>query len=82
MACDQDLDLVYYLRLGEIDSLVAENTFAMGYQATRLITEHRVGGKVRAPGRVLRFAPRLVTRDNVDTPEIQKMLNMDWRPTE
>lgn len=82
VACDQDLDLVYYLRLGEIDSLVAENTFAMGYQATRLITEHRVGGKVRAPGRVLRFAPRLVTRDNVDTPEIQKMLNMDWRPTE
>jgi ribose transport system substrate-binding protein len=81
---------VYYLRLGEIDSLVAENTFAMGYQATRLITEHRAGRRVRAAGlssgetqgRVLRFAPRLVTRDNVDTPEIQKMLNMDWRPTE
>ena len=44
VACDQDLDLLYYLRLGEIDSLVAENTFAMGYQATRLITEHRAGG--------------------------------------
>jgi hypothetical protein len=29
---------------------------------------------------VLRFAPRLVTRENVDTPEIQQMLNMDWRP--
>jgi ribose transport system substrate-binding protein len=98
VACDQDLDLVYYLRLGEIDSLVAENTFAMGYQATRLITAHRSGGKARAAdlapglapgvapgmtqGRVSRFAPRLVTRENVDTPEIQRMLNMDWRPTE
>jgi hypothetical protein len=30
---------------------------------------------------VLRFAPRLVTRENVDTPEIQQMLNMDWRPS-
>ncbi len=79
VACDQDLDLLYYLRLGEIDSLVAENTFAMGYQATRLITGHRAGG---AQGQVLHFAPRLVTRENVDTPEIQQMLNMDWRPTQ
>jgi ribose transport system substrate-binding protein len=90
VACDQDLDLVYYLRLGEIDSLVAENTFAMGYQATRLITEHRTSAGARAAGltageteeRVLRFAPRLVTRENVDMPEIQQMLNMDWRPSE
>jgi ribose transport system substrate-binding protein len=79
VACDQDLDLLYYLRLGEIDSLVAENTFAMGYQATRLITEHRAR---RTQGQVLRFAPRLVTRENVDTPEIQQILNMDWRPAQ
>jgi ribose transport system substrate-binding protein len=79
VACEQDLDLLYYLRLGEIDSLVAENTFAMGYQATRLITEHHAGA---AQGKVLHFTPRLVTRENVDTPEIQQMLNMDWRPTQ
>jgi ribose transport system substrate-binding protein len=76
VACDQDLDLVYYLRLGEIDSLVAENTYAMGYQAARLVM-----GVERAEGQVTRFAPRLVTRENVDTPEIQQMLNMDWRPS-
>lgn len=79
VACDQDLDLIYYLRLGEIDSLVAENTFGMGYQAAQLITEHRAGA---AQGTVVRFAPRLVTRENVDTPEVQQILNMDWRPTE
>jgi ribose transport system substrate-binding protein len=79
VACDQDLDLIYYLRLGEIDSLVAENTFAMGYQATQLITKRRAG---TGQGRVLRFAPRLVTRENVDTPEVQQILNMDWRPTQ
>jgi ribose transport system substrate-binding protein len=82
IACDQDLDLVYYLRRGEIDSLVAEDTFAMGYRATRLITEHRTGTAERQVAQVLRFAPRLVTRENVDTPEIQQMLNMDWRPTQ
>jgi ribose transport system substrate-binding protein len=78
VACDQDLDLMYYLRLGEIDSLVAQDTFAMGYRATQMITER--SGRERAR-RVERFAPRLVTRENVDTPEIQQMLNMDWRPT-
>jgi DNA-binding LacI/PurR family transcriptional regulator len=57
---------------------VAENTFAMGYQAARLIAEHR--GNEQQAGRLVRFAPRLVTRANVDTPEIQQMLNMDWRP--
>jgi ribose transport system substrate-binding protein len=83
VACDQDLDLLYYLRLGEIDSLVAENTFAMGYRATRLISEHRAGTTPDVTqGRVLRFAPRLVTRENVDTPEVQQILNMDWRPTQ
>ncbi|MFL6429674.1 MAG: substrate-binding domain-containing protein [Acidobacteriaceae bacterium] len=79
VACDQDLDLLYYLRLGEVDSLVAENTFGMGYQATQLITGHRSGA---AQGRILSFAPRLVTRENVDTPEVQQILNMDWRPTQ
>ena len=47
--------------------------------ATRLITEHRAG---RTQAQVLRFAPRLVTRENVDTPEIQQILNMDWRPAQ
>jgi ribose transport system substrate-binding protein len=61
---------------------VAEDTFAMGYRATRLITEHRAGTAERQSAQVLRFAPRLVTRENVDTPEIQQMLNMDWRPTQ
>ena len=83
VACDQDLDLMYYLRLGEIDSLVAQNTFAMGYEATRMITERANGGRPgTGPGRVLRFEPRLVTRENIDTPEVQQMLNMDWRPTQ
>jgi ribose transport system substrate-binding protein len=82
VACDQDLDLLYYLRLGEIDSLVAEDTFAMGYRATQLITEPHAGTAERQAAQVLLFAPRLVTRENVDTPEIQQMLNMDWRPTQ
>jgi ribose transport system substrate-binding protein len=82
VACDQDLDLIYYLRLGEIDSLVAQNTFAMGYQATRLIAARANAGRNGAgQGQIMRFEPRLVTRENVDTPEIQQMLNMDWRPT-
>ena len=83
VACDQDLDLLYYLRLGEIDAVVAEDTYAMGFAAARLVMEHRAGTAKRSDATSdtpLRFAPRLVTRENVDRPEIQQMLNMDWRP--
>lgn len=73
---DQDLDLMYYLRRGEIDSIVAQNTFAMGYQAVRAV-EALEGG--HGFPRETRVAPVLITRQNIDQPDVQKILNMDWR---
>ena len=79
IGCDQDLDLLSYLRRGEIDSIVVENTYEMGYRALDLI-------KAAARGTVLsaevRLKPLLVTRNNVDQPEVQQMLSMNWRPKE
>jgi ribose transport system substrate-binding protein len=74
---DQDLDLMYYLRRGEIDSIVAQNTYAMGYQAVRAVQALQAG---RAFPHELHIAPILITRQNIDQPEIQKILTMDWRP--
>lgn len=76
VGCDQDLDLVRRVRLGEIDSLVAQDTFTMGYQAIKTIALLRHHQTV-APMRTI--APVLITQKNVDQPEIQRALDMNWR---
>jgi ribose transport system substrate-binding protein len=79
VACDQDLDLMYYLRRGEIDSVVAQNTYSMGYEAIQsIISQNAIG---RQSG-VKLVKPFLVTRENIDTSEIQRLLTMNWRPVE
>ena len=78
IACDQELDLLYYLRKGQIDSIIVENTFEMGYRAMDLIKAGQRGKSIS--GSQL-LAPVLVTRENVDQPDVQRMLSMDWRPT-
>lgn len=76
---DQDLDLLYYLRRGEIDSIVAQNSFAMGAQAVETIRKSQEKGAAKPPA-VMKLKPFLITRDTIDHPEIQKLLSMDWRP--
>jgi ribose transport system substrate-binding protein len=79
IACDQELDLMYYLRKGQIDSIIVENTFEMGYRAMDLIKAGQRGKSIS--GNQL-LAPVLVTRENIDQPDVQRMLSMDWRPTQ
>ena len=78
IACDQSLDLMYYLRKGEIDSIIVENTFEMGYRAMNLVNAGRRGESIS--GSQL-LAPSMVTRENIDRPDVQRILSMDWRPT-
>lgn len=75
---DQDLDLLYYLRRGEIDSIVAQNTFAMGQRAMQIIASQRTE-KVSTPA-TIEIPPFLITRETIDRPEVQQLLSMDWRP--
>lgn len=73
---DQDLDLMLHLRAGDIDAIVAKRTSEMGAAAVRMIHQHMLQ-RPMPPLTIMR--PVLVTRDNVDTPEVQGILNMDWR---
>lgn len=76
VGCDQDLDLVRQMRAGAIDALIAENTSAIGYEGVQLLAAQRSGHGSWANKVV---APVLITRDNVDRPEIQQLLDMNWR---
>lgn len=75
IGCDQDMDLVFHLRTGEIDALVGQNTMAMGSEAIELIHRQRMG--VRGETNLV-VKPFLVTRENVDSQAVQDLLDMNW----
>ncbi len=62
------------LESGVIDSLVVQDPFRIGYQAVRAAVEKINGG---TPERIQSLPPLLVTRDNLNDPEVQKQLNPD-----
>lgn len=59
-----------------LDCVIQQNTRAMGQQAIELIRAKLLGQSVSV---LVRIPPRLITRDNIDSPEIQKMLSSDFK---
>jgi len=68
---DATADLVQNVREGAIDSLVLQNPFKMGYEGVKTIVD-KIGGK--QPERRIDTGVALLTKDNVDTPDIQKLI--------
>jgi ribose transport system substrate-binding protein len=77
VGCDQTLDLMYLIRNGGIDSLIAQDTRAMGDMAVEMLVAETKGQAV-VP--YTYFRPMLVTRDNIDTAPVQRLLDMNWHP--
>jgi ribose transport system substrate-binding protein len=75
VACQQDLDLIAHIRRGQMDSVVIEDTYQMGYQAVMLIAREAKGQAVPAE---TKLEPTLVTRENVDSPEVQRQFSLKW----
>ena len=76
VGCDQEIDLMAGIRNGAIDSIVAENTYEMGKQAMEWIADYRSG---KSQSGAVRLPPVLITKLNIDDPDIQKMLAVNWR---
>jgi ribose transport system substrate-binding protein len=76
VSCRQELDLMWRLREGQIDSIVAQNTYEMGYRAIRVIADESNGKSV---ARETKITPLLITRENFDSPEVQQLFR-EWRP--
>lgn len=73
-----DQDLIPPIRTGGIDSVVIQNTFAMGRIAVNLIDGEIQG---RGGSAEILVQPVLMTRENVDSPEVRRILNLSWWPT-
>jgi ribose transport system substrate-binding protein len=71
---DASEKLVQAVRSGEIDALVVQRPFEMGYLSVKTIVAH-----IRGQGVEHRIdtGSSLVTRDNLDTPEIQALVRPD-----
>lgn len=74
IGCDQDL--LMPLMSGEMDSVIAEDTYQMGYRAIQVLADERAG---RPVPKLIRCAPRLITRENLETPEIRRILGLVGR---
>jgi ribose transport system substrate-binding protein len=64
--------LVTALRQGEIDGLVVQNPFKMGYLGVKTMVQHLRGETVE---KRIDTGVTFVTATNIDTPEIQTLLN-------
>jgi len=62
------------LKSGLIDSLVVQDPFRMGHDAVMAAVEKLKGG---TPQKIQNLPPRVVTRENLDDPEVQKQLHPD-----
>ena len=69
---DASPELLAEMRAGAIDSIVVQDPFKMGYEATRAMGEVLAG---RQPARELDSGAYLVTPQNVDEPAMQAVLS-------
>jgi ribose transport system substrate-binding protein len=68
---DAGVLLLEALRNGDIDSLVVQNPYKMGYDGVKTLVEKLQGKDV--PKRI-DTGVKLITKENIDTPEIQALL--------
>lgn len=71
VACEQEADQYEPLRRGEIDAVIAIDTYQIGYRATHQLLEHVTSGALLKEEVV---EPILVTWNNVRDPALQRRL--------
>lgn len=70
-----DQNILAPIRSGDIDSVVILNTYQMGREATKLVSDELTGRPVQP--RVI-LQPELVTRETIDSPLVRQTLDLDW----
>jgi ribose transport system substrate-binding protein len=71
---DTSPTLVEDVKAGVVDSLILQEPFQMGYQGLKTLLSYKAGKK---PARHIDFPPVLATRENIQEPRIQILVNPD-----
>ncbi len=64
------------VKAGVIDSLVVQHPFKMGYESVMAAVKKLNGG---TPPKINDLAPRLITRENLNDPDVQAQINPDLK---
>ncbi len=70
---EQNVELANLVRLGEMDSLIAENTYEMGFRAMQLLRD-----APQDKPQDIKLEPTLLTIENIDSPAMKTLINVDW----
>ncbi len=70
---DSSPNLIDDLRAGSLDSLVLQNPYKMGYEGVKTIVDKLNG---REPVRLQDTGVKLLTRENLETPEMQQLIKL------
>ena len=65
------------LHHADLDSVIVQNSREMGLEAVKTIAAQLQGQSVLPE---VKLKPLLVTRENLNSPDVKQMLSMDWRP--
>jgi ribose transport system substrate-binding protein len=68
---DTNPELIEALKKGEIDALVSQDPTRMGYEGVKACVDY-IHGVPQPP--ITDSGARLITRDNLNSPEVQKLL--------
>lgn len=70
-----DQDLLVPLHSGGMDAVIFQNTSKMGRAAVKLMDDELHGTPAQT---YVLIRPELVTRGNIDSPEVREMLDLSW----
>jgi ribose transport system substrate-binding protein len=76
VAFDSSPILIHYLRDGTIDALIAQDPFRIGYEAVKTLAQKLNG---QTPAKQINLSARVITREDLDKPEVKAMLFPDLR---
>jgi ribose transport system substrate-binding protein len=75
IGCEQDSFTIGRVEAGEIDSILAEDSYAMGYQAVKQIADRSSGRPVAG---ITVLPPLMITRENASSARVQQLTTGFW----
>jgi ribose transport system substrate-binding protein len=74
------VQLLGAVRDGDIDGLVVQDPYKMGYIALWTLVKSLEGDDVSEGGKTLSTGEYVVTRENLDDPKTQELINPELQP--
>jgi ribose transport system substrate-binding protein len=72
---DDAAELIGSVRTGELSALVIQDPFQIGYLGVWTLGQHLAGKDIQPKAKLLTVEQLVVTKENLDRPEVQAVLN-------